>query len=457
MSSNSRCNAIPFVFVDGVLVEGVDNVRSAVFQHFSSHYKAHTANHPSMEGLQFRSLSVCEGTALTKPFSLEEVKVAVWDCDDFKSPGPDGISFRFVKEFWDLLKSDVLRYLVEFHRNVRQILDGILVANKVVDDARKRNKELLLFKVDFDKAYDSIDWSYLDLVMVKMNFPTLWRKWIKECVGTATASVLVGSHEPVVVSHLQFADDTIILCEKSWANVRALRAILLLFEDLSGLKPLIDRINSRLSGWKSRHLSLGGRLVLLKYVLSSLPVYALSFLRLRQEVGGLGVRRIKEINLALLGKWCWRMLVEKDSLWFRVLAARNGLENGRLRVGGRDSSLWWRNVASLRSNGWFSSNISRSLGDGKDTKFWSDVWVGEVSLRARFYRLFELSLLKDESVAVMKELGWGVDGGAWRWRRRLFVWEEESVEELIILLQNVTLQVHREDQWIWKPDLSSMY
>ena len=44
-------------------------------------------------------------------------------------------------------------------------------------------------------------------------------------------------------------------------------------------EPLINRINSRLSGWKSRHLSLGGRLVLLKFVLSSLPVYALSFFK----------------------------------------------------------------------------------------------------------------------------------------------------------------------------------
>jgi hypothetical protein len=39
----------------------------------------------------------------------------------------------------------------------RQILDGILIANEVVDEARKLNKELLLFKVDFEKAYHSVD------------------------------------------------------------------------------------------------------------------------------------------------------------------------------------------------------------------------------------------------------------------------------------------------------------
>jgi len=39
-----------------------------------------------------------------------------------------------------------------------------------------------------------------------------------------------------VVSHLQFANDTLLLGVKSWANVCALRAVLLLFEVMSGLK-----------------------------------------------------------------------------------------------------------------------------------------------------------------------------------------------------------------------------
>ncbi|RHN56552.1 putative RNA-directed DNA polymerase [Medicago truncatula] len=73
----------------------------------------------------------------------------------------------------------------------RQILDGILIANEVVDEAKKFKKDLMLFKVDFEKAYDSVEWDYLDSVMERMSFPVLWRKWIRECVGTATASVLV--------------------------------------------------------------------------------------------------------------------------------------------------------------------------------------------------------------------------------------------------------------------------
>lgn len=73
----------------------------------------------------------------------------------------------------------------------KQILYGILIANEIVDEASYMHKEMILFKVDFEKAYDSVDLRYLDSVMVNMNIPTLWRKWIFECVGTATASVFV--------------------------------------------------------------------------------------------------------------------------------------------------------------------------------------------------------------------------------------------------------------------------
>ena len=44
--------------------------------------------------------------------------------------------------------------------------------------------------MDFEKAYDSINWRYLDDVISKNVFLALWRKWMKECTRTTITVVL---------------------------------------------------------------------------------------------------------------------------------------------------------------------------------------------------------------------------------------------------------------------------
>ena len=67
------------------------------------------------------------------------------------------------------------------------------------------------------------------------------------------------------------------------------------------------------------------------------------------------------------------------------------------------------------------------MGNGKNIYFWSDVLVGGVSFKERFSRLLELSVDKWVSVFDLFQLGWGVNGEAWKWRRRLFAWDEEQL------------------------------
>lgn len=73
----------------------------------------------------------------------------------------------------------------------KKILDVILIANEVVDEAKRMNNEILLFKVNFEKAYNSVNLNYIDSMTIHMNFANLLRKWISECVKMATASTLV--------------------------------------------------------------------------------------------------------------------------------------------------------------------------------------------------------------------------------------------------------------------------
>ena len=47
----------------------------------------------------------------------------------------------------------------------RKILDAALLANEAVDDMRKRSKQCLVFKLDFEKTYDNVSWRFFGQVL----------------------------------------------------------------------------------------------------------------------------------------------------------------------------------------------------------------------------------------------------------------------------------------------------
>ncbi|PNX72437.1 ribonuclease H [Trifolium pratense] len=228
----------------------------------------------------------------------------------------------------------------------------------------------------------------------------------------------VGEDVLYKVTYLQFADDTLVVAEKNWANIRAIKAILLLFKVMSSLKvnfqksllvevnvsdpwleeaasvlhckigktpfnylglpiggnprrlsfwkPVIDKIKSRLSTWKCSNMSMGGRLVLLKATLSSLPVYFLSFFKALASI----VSIIKSLFKSFLWggdekarKWCWRLNTERDGFWREVLVLEYGESKGLIGADGRKSSRWWKGINSIKKgsfNGidrWFDKFI----------------------------------------------------------------------------------------------------
>ncbi|GMI94890.1 hypothetical protein HRI_003158300 [Hibiscus trionum] len=71
----------------------------------------------------------------------------------------------------------------------RQITDCALIANELVDLAKKSKEEIVIFKADFKKAFDSIEWPFLFLVMNKMGFGKKWCNWIRACVTTSSLVV----------------------------------------------------------------------------------------------------------------------------------------------------------------------------------------------------------------------------------------------------------------------------
>jgi len=167
----------------------------------------------------------------------------------------------------------------------RGLLDSVLVANETVDFLKKEKKSGVLVKVDFEIAYDSVNWKFLYYMMGRLGFSPIWIKWIKACMESASVSVLVNGSptkevkpkrglrqgdplapflflivaesliglmrnarsadlfkgvevgsQRVQVDLLKFADDMLFFCSPMYHNVLVIKVMLRSFELVSGLK-----------------------------------------------------------------------------------------------------------------------------------------------------------------------------------------------------------------------------
>lgn len=140
-----------------------------------------------------------------------------------------------------------------------------------------------------------------------------------------------------------------------------------------------------------------------------------------------------------------------------------GEVGGRKEVGGRSVSSWWRDLGRIlegdgeSGGGWFDHSVIRKVGDGAETFFWSHRWIGGILLSVRFRRLFDLAENKTITVANFFSLGLARQGEGWRWRRRLWAWEEDMLEECRALLFDVLLVPNVSDKWVWLLDIADEY
>eukprot|EP00253_Pinus_taeda_P036581 PITA_36581 len=199
----------------------------------------------------------------------------------------------------------------------RQILNGLVVTQEVIHSLKVKKQKGMMIKLDLSKAYDRLNWKYLETVLERFGFHQRWIAWIHNLISSPHFSVLVngspsktfnasrgirqgdplspflfilaaeglgrfikqertanrikglqiwGNNLPL--THQQFVDDIMLFGEPTVREVRQLRRILDLFAEASGLEinkdkscififNTVDQVKShliRILGFKKREL-----------------------------------------------------------------------------------------------------------------------------------------------------------------------------------------------------------
>nr|GEU98515.1 RNA-directed DNA polymerase, eukaryota [Tanacetum cinerariifolium] len=404
--------AIRGVLVDGEWIEDPPKVKNEFLKHFSNRFSMPTGQTINLDSHMFQKISINQNADLESDVFLEEIKKAVWDKfppgsnSSFITLIPKSVDAKMVKDFRPIsligsfykivakilsnrlctvmpdLVSDVQTAFI----SKRQILDGPFILNKLISWCKYHKTKAMIFKADFEMAFDSVRWDYLD------------------------GGIRID--ESLTLSHLFYADDDVFIGKWDKVNVITIVNMLKCFYLASGLKiniqkskimgigtsqeevdaaanvigcntfsspfnylgvkvgssssrsnfwdEVIAKLSFRLSKWKIKTLSIGVRFTLNKDVLSSLPIYLLSIyktpvgvLRKMESIrrrffngadinenkismicwekimasrkkGGLGISSFFAQNHALLFKWIWRFRSKDSSLWYRVIKAMYG-------------------------------------------------------------------------------------------------------------------------------------
>ncbi|GJR99663.1 hypothetical protein Tco_0316172 [Tanacetum coccineum] len=173
---------------------------------------------------------------------------------------------------------------------------------------------------------------------------------------------------------------------------------------------IVEKVKSWLSKWKSKTLSIGGRLTLLKSVLGSIPVFHMSIFKVPSKV----LHILESIKSHFFNGHDPGSKKASWVKWNNVLAykKRGGLVIVAIHgVGGKIHSEWtstgkscWLSilseVRSLQRKGMYIFDyLTHKMGNGESTKFWLDHWHSRGIFKDIFPRLYALESSKDVTVS----------------------------------------------------------
>ncbi|KAL0447058.1 UNVERIFIED_CONTAM: hypothetical protein Slati_1833700 [Sesamum latifolium] len=154
-----------------------------------------------------------QGLNLYKETSIDEMSKVVFDMAAESTAGPDGFNASFYQRCWEIVKFDVTEAAKDFLDGTplpisftattivlipsgfvpkRLIGDNILLAQEIMHSiaANKIDWNVAL-KLDMAKAYDTVNWNFLELILQKLGFPKRTIVLIRNCTNNCWFSILI--------------------------------------------------------------------------------------------------------------------------------------------------------------------------------------------------------------------------------------------------------------------------
>ena len=118
-NSHRKRNNIDRIHIGDQWLTGKEEVKFGIVKVFKELFGDPRGWRASPEGLNFSRLNDLEALSLEVPFIEEEVHVALVDMNGDKAPGSDGFTVAFWQFGWDVVKSDIMGLLRDFHEHGR--------------------------------------------------------------------------------------------------------------------------------------------------------------------------------------------------------------------------------------------------------------------------------------------------------------------------------------------------
>ncbi len=71
----------------------------------------------------------------------------------------------------------------------RSILDNVFIAQEALSWVEESNQDLVLLLLDFEKAFDRIEWNFLFFALEKLRFDNTWIRWVSFLYKEVTLTI----------------------------------------------------------------------------------------------------------------------------------------------------------------------------------------------------------------------------------------------------------------------------